>query len=709
MTGEAEQVALSFDPGAYAEIRRRGSEVFRSFVDRLEAEDRLTDRYLRERIPSQDFDPLPLRTLAGFGASLDSGDLFQFTMEPIEDPVGNGYLSWWKGYGDDFARLFPEQQNSNLPSRGDWVKTGPSELWGVLGLTSMWFARAAGRPHDCAACFFVLLRDHADELGPLAQSLGLELDPLTRSAFELDAGGGSIEDVRKLYVEIRNRNDIRHGPELAFVAFVLHGGLDLTLDLGERWDRKALFDAAHAVAREAQEVSALGVKPEALRDLPSGEDRIGVEPLVRGMRALLDSEDTRLPLAIGVNAPWGGGKSSLMLQLRKALVEYEVSNREWIPIGFDAWKFERSERLWAALAKAMYEQAQDSWTLRRWTWFKLRLELRRRGRLDLGIRLALFSAFLAIGVTATLMSGVGLPAIAGFALSAAAIGDTLIRAWGLIGDPFKRAIDSYAAKYDQQLGFTSEADADIQAMTAELTREPGQAVVVFVNDLDRCSPRHIVDVVEAINQIFNSNPEAECAFVLGMDREVVAAGIEVAYEDMIARLPPERRRNFGLSFLAKLVQISVTVPSPRRDVIENLMEAEPTVESSVDIWSAEGTLLQYLDLNPREIKRFRNAFRLQLHVANRADGHDLSFDRGDLIMLGKWVVLRFCWPDLCAAIDRDPELLRRLEEACFDGGEGEGLSEQEAEWLRGDEKLISFLEGTPQLSGIDWKAALRVS
>ena len=56
----------------------------------------------------------------------------------------------------------------------------------------------------------------------------------------------------------------------------------------------------------------------------------------------------RPPQIVLVTGLSGGGKSSVMAQLRDVLSRPQASGREWIPIGFDAWKYERSERIWAA-------------------------------------------------------------------------------------------------------------------------------------------------------------------------------------------------------------------------------------------------------------------------------------------------------------------------------------------------------------------------
>ncbi|MCH7841030.1 MAG: TolC family protein, partial [Planctomycetes bacterium] len=59
----------------------------------------------------------------------------------------------------------------------------------------------------------------------------------------------------------------------------------------------------------------------------------------------------------------------------------------------------------------------------------------------------------------------------------------------------------------------------------------------------------------------------------------------------------------------------------------------------------------FLERNPRQVKRFDNAFRLQLHVASNARGTGLSFDVDQLIAVGKWVAIKIRWPELALALN----------------------------------------------------------
>src|SRR6202789_3462766 len=352
------------------------------------------------------------------------------------------------------------------------------------------------------------------------------------------------------------------GPQAMFCAFALTQGTPI-------YDSFREEDLLSATRDESAEEPRLdpdsSVRRHARSDAPTAEDRLGVGPLVEGLRALLDDRRTELPLSIGLTAPWGGGKSSLMFQLRRALQEPSPGrHRTWIPVRFDAWKFERSERIGAALSRAIYEQSQERMGWPERLRFRVTLERRRRSWLAFWGGPVLVMALFVGAVALLVLHRSALPGVVAVILVLIGAGALLGRLWGLLSDPFKRALTGYTRnpRYKEELGFTSEAEADIRNLTSLLTAEPDHVLVVFVDDLDRCSPAHLVEAIEAINQIFNAavyepvartqvDPDGgrrprRCVFVLGMDREMVAAGIEVAYGETIARVPEARQRNFRL-------------------------------------------------------------------------------------------------------------------------------------------------------------------
>ena len=78
------------------------------------------------------------------------------------------------------------------------------------------------------------------------------------------------------------------------------------------------------------------------------------------------------------------------------------------------------------------------------------------------------------------------------------------------------------------------------------------AVVVFVDDMDRCSTETIVETFEAM-RLFLHAPET--AYVVGANYDIVEAALDGRYP-----APRGGRRGLGHNYLEKMLQNTVAVP-----------------------------------------------------------------------------------------------------------------------------------------------------
>ncbi|WP_067176172.1 P-loop NTPase fold protein [Microtetraspora niveoalba] len=118
----------------------------------------------------------------------------------------------------------------------------------------------------------------------------------------------------------------------------------------------------------------------------------------------------------------------------------------------------------------------------------------------------------------------------------------------LVGDP------GYGAK----TGFLHLVQTDMRRVLRLVATEE-RPLVVFVDDLDRCGSGTVAQVIEAIN-LFLAGEFPNCVFVLAMEPDVVAAHVEVAYQDLAEAMPPDLRSGLGWRFLEKIVQLPLSLP-----------------------------------------------------------------------------------------------------------------------------------------------------
>lgn len=276
---------------------------------------------------------------------------------------------------------------------------------------------------------------------------------------------------------------------------------------------------------------------------------------------------------------------------------------EILTIWFNVWKYESGNQVWAGLVDTIIEQVAARLELPDREMFYVRLNL---NRLDVNsirqkIHNYIFQAWwykvrgwlMGVGTLLITTLAIALYGLAagsslgqklgwGGAILSALIG-TVITALGgwqtrkeIEDEPAKMSLDELldVPPYDKEVGFVHQVEADLKRVLASLPRsdQNKREIVIFVDDLDRCYPDKIAQVMSAINQ-FLAGDFANCYFVLGMDTEMVAAALQAAHKDMISYLPADARTPIGWRFMDKFVQLPVLIPPPEKERLEHYTDS----------------------------------------------------------------------------------------------------------------------------------------
>jgi hypothetical protein len=330
----------------------------------------------------------------------------------------------------------------------------------------------------------------------------------------------------------------------------------------------------------------------ALADTPTlANDSLRFADYADALVEFIDNEGTGKPITIGIDAAWGMGKTSLMYMVRKRLDPgslpasgagsesgAQTSFERYRTVWFNAWKYDREEALWAALALEILAQTRKRSTARQRlrTWVALNRE-----RFDWGLFLQDTLAAIAKPLLLLLL-GAALFIAGAFALHqpldrwiplAAAVAVSGVygigtTAFKYVAAPFHLNIARYmrTPNYAEKIGFLSEFEADFRRVVRVVTKKGKWPLVVFVDDLDRCGPTQAVEVVEAINSVLDTE---HCIFILGMDAQTVAASIVAKYRDMNALLGEDPGGlTLGERFLEKIIQVNFRIPPAEKTVVD---------------------------------------------------------------------------------------------------------------------------------------------
>ncbi|WP_353930837.1 GUN4 domain-containing protein [Okeanomitos corallinicola TIOX110] len=173
--------------------------------------------------------------------------------------------------------------------------------------------------------------------------------------------------------------------------------------------------------------------------------------------------------------------------------------------------------------------------------------------------------------------------IGGIGGSSAGIGKLLGKLKEIIGDP-KMDLTQYleSPDYKSQVAFVEKFHEDFRKIV-EAYIGKDEKVYVFIDDLDRCELDKAADLLQALNMMISNDPQI--IFILGMDREKVAAAITYKQKNVLPYLASlngnnqdqttnntnnglTKKLDYGFSYLEKFVQLSFTIPKPSENSLQ---------------------------------------------------------------------------------------------------------------------------------------------
>jgi photosystem II stability/assembly factor-like uncharacterized protein len=323
-------------------------------------------------------------------------------------------------------------------------------------------------------------------------------------------------------------------------------------------------------------------------------DVLGYKPLVTRLLRFIQNPKTRPPLVLAIQAAWGMGKSSVMAMLQTELQDKRAAITVW----FNAWHHQKEDQLLAYLLEAIQKQVAPSWFSPVGLGFRFNL-----------LRVRMFSSperFLAtVAALALLVFHSG---IASGLARVTAVSDFLKQHpnWQPMG-PLTLAVLAVLVIVNQLRAFTSDPQKLLQESSQTLWRFvrdllvfPSlqgktdvrqefakdlkevtdallpQRLVIFLDDLDRCRPEQVVQILEAINFLGSAAP---CFIILGADYRKVETlagqhfeAIAVQEAENVAldnstdapnhSAPAATRLEYAKNYMRKIVNMRLDLPHP---------------------------------------------------------------------------------------------------------------------------------------------------
>ncbi|KAF1075089.1 hypothetical protein MKMG_01799 [Methanogenium sp. MK-MG] len=363
------------------------------------------------------------------------------------------------------------------------------------------------------------------------------------------------------------------------------------------------------------------------------------------------STKNKPPFTIAINGGWGTGKTSLMKAIKENLEKSNDNNQEnqrkIIPVWFDAWKYCQTDSLLSALSLEIHDSVKEnhsSLTKGRFNRYKQkcyyffhRHEINKGLIIDDTLKFALS--------TVSLINGI--PPLNSSELS--------VSNW--INKPVYKDKLSYYNRFNQFLDAIIQTHfPDSKNPNNSKTRDSSDnaALVIFIDDLDRCPPHSVTNILESINLFFD---KSQCIFVIGVDLPKIACLIEKHYnkysdqKEGNTKSPGNKASFKGLEYLQKMIQIQFTIPAIHEKELKLFIEE--LVGDNECLKDNSSLIVEALQRpNIREIKRFFNSFVLLSNLIHSIDNKGVN----DNILL-RWQLIDYNFPELVKSISFDPYLL----------------------------------------------------
>ena len=294
------------------------------------------------------------------------------------------------------------------------------------------------------------------------------------------------------------------------------------------------------------------------------ENLLSSKRVIDALVKMVLDDKLRPPFTVGVYGDWGTGKTYFLKSMKETIDKRAVSDPKPLTVIFEAWRHQADEDILVTMLQCAYEA--------------LPKKVKNNQVVKRGLRSGLMAA------------ASNLPeARLGLGSGSDSIELALSLSPGEIAEKFKQFNDAYKQeKFEEKQRQVKLHDRFREVIDKLVSYDdngkrigngqPKRRIVFFIDDLDRCLPEKVVDLLEKI-KLFLWHPN--CVFVIGADQNQVkdAVGIHRGYGD-----------NVALRYLEKIINFPFHMPpidaGSYREFISDKLPDSDCKEELADIFAA---------------------------------------------------------------------------------------------------------------------------
>ncbi|TXR54294.1 KAP family P-loop NTPase fold protein [Reinekea thalattae] len=367
------------------------------------------------------------------------------------------------------------------------------------------------------------------------------------------------------------------------------------------------------------------------------EDALNRQRLADSLGALLSDPANTQHQTIGLLGHWGIGKSTLIHLLKASLNKKEnTANKgrhengkktEFLFAEFNAWEYEHTDNLQAGIAQEMIKTLSSPeptlsfrqkfcWGLWRRPSLILRFAWSIHGYKLLqpvlwflaGLLPFVFS-YLFPDVTAKVFRTdeseftTALPYVWFMGL--------LYPTWQSIktvfAGPLAKELLTYLKlpNYGEHLGTIPIMREHIKKLT-KVRLKPNQRVLYVVDDLDRCDPKSIVKIMEAVRMVLDID---NVVVVIAVDQRIALAALALHYKELAAEHYQKSPQIIARDYLSKIIHLPIVLTEPDESSVAGYLEY---------MWNHTGTEEASYPLSDANTEQAENEQERELNVPDES-------------------------------------------------------------------------------------------
>lgn len=445
-----------------------------------------------------------------------------------------------------------------------------------------------------------------------------------------------------------------------------------------------------------------------------------------------------LPITIGLYGDWGSGKSSVLKLIKKSIDEDDRIKDRTIILYFDGWSFESFDDAKMALIQGIVDQLEVKVG-----------KIEKTKSFFKKIKEHIFSMRTLQSIVKNSVLPIGTAAVTGGAIVPTLLSLLISNKEEIKEEVLSTLKDAWEGKSisEKEYAAVREFREDFEKLIEATGKDQ---IIILIDDLDRCLPRHIIDNLEAI-KLFLNVPKT--AFIIAADEIIVSGAIRNEYNTLVEDgKDGQEKRDIGNAYMEKFIQLPYRLPKLSNKEVEtyvSLLLCDSVLSSDIftpihngykdfvqknrfdsfaltdaisDIKGVEGlddlkarithvlkfssTISYALKRNPRLIKRFLNAFdiRRELLRINRLNNDNNEFALLKLMLIEQQYNERFKeLYNLISSSKNYTEQLLDLEKYATG-------HKTENEWKNWDNSSLKrLIEEEPRFSRVDLRELFWVS